>query len=171
MSAIAPVQTTVEEYLHTSYEPECEYIDGELQETNVGELDHSRVQMAIAAWFFQHQKDWNLEVLPAVRVQASARRFRVPDLALLPAGNEESRIVRQPPLVVIEILSPEDRVVRYEERIADFKKMGVRHIWVIDPETKKGFDCSTGSWIETATFSVPNTPIVLDLPLIFSQLP
>ena len=32
------------EYLETVYEPDCEYIDGELVERNVGELEHSGLQ-------------------------------------------------------------------------------------------------------------------------------
>ena len=35
---------SVEEYLKTSYEPECDYVDGEVQERNVGERDHSILQ-------------------------------------------------------------------------------------------------------------------------------
>ena len=29
---------SVEEYLHTSYQPDCDYVDGEVQERNLGEL-------------------------------------------------------------------------------------------------------------------------------------
>jgi len=35
---------SVEEYLNTSYRPDCDYLEGELLERNVGEWDHSRLQ-------------------------------------------------------------------------------------------------------------------------------
>lgn len=35
---------SVEEYLHTSYDPVCEYVDAEVLERNLGELDHSSLQ-------------------------------------------------------------------------------------------------------------------------------
>jgi hypothetical protein len=34
----------VSEYLDTGYRPDCEYVDGELLERNVGEWDHGRLQ-------------------------------------------------------------------------------------------------------------------------------
>jgi len=37
---------SVSEYLETSYRPDVDYVDGELLERNVGELDHSRLQGA-----------------------------------------------------------------------------------------------------------------------------
>jgi len=40
------VLVTEEEYLSTSYEPDCEYEDGVLIERNVGERDHSWLQLA-----------------------------------------------------------------------------------------------------------------------------
>ena len=39
--------TPVGEYLRTSYRPDCEYVDGELRSRNVGETDHSRLQMVL----------------------------------------------------------------------------------------------------------------------------
>jgi hypothetical protein len=47
MALVAMV--SVEEYLPTVYETECEYADGELVERNMGESDHSGIQMALAA--------------------------------------------------------------------------------------------------------------------------
>jgi Uma2 family endonuclease len=39
----------------------------------------------------------------------------------------------------IEILSPEDRMSRVEERINDYLEMGVPAVWVLDPYTKQAF--------------------------------
>jgi hypothetical protein len=38
---------SVEEYLRTSYRPDCDYVDGEVVERNVGEKDHSSLQKRI----------------------------------------------------------------------------------------------------------------------------
>jgi hypothetical protein len=38
---------SVQEYLKTSYEPDCDYVDGEVQERNVGERDHSILQREV----------------------------------------------------------------------------------------------------------------------------
>lgn len=45
MSAVTLI--SIGEYLATNYRPDREYIDGEILERNVGELDHSWLQKAI----------------------------------------------------------------------------------------------------------------------------
>ena len=34
----------LEEYLHTDYKPDCEWVDGELKERSVGEGSHGNIQ-------------------------------------------------------------------------------------------------------------------------------
>jgi Uma2 family endonuclease len=97
-------------------------------------------------------------------------RFRVADVCLIARSEPTEQVPQRPPLAVIEVLSPEDRVSRYQERLDDYRKMGVRHIWVVDPQHRRGYDCSTGSWIETTSFAVENSPIGVDLSVIFAEL-
>jgi Uma2 family endonuclease len=47
-------------------------------------------------------------------------------------------VITEPPFLAIEIVSPEDRLSRMEERIDDYIRFGIRFIWVIDPGTGKG---------------------------------
>jgi Uma2 family endonuclease len=159
---------SVEEYLRSRYEPDMEYIDGQLEERNGGEIEHSEVIAAILGWFMQHAKKWNIRVLPDVRTQVSPTRFRVPDIVLSVRSSQDKRIVREAPLVVIEVLSPEDRISRYHQRIADYRAMGVKGIWVIDPENRGGWDCSTGNWIETTDFRLP--PVYMNLAEVLADL-
>lgn len=37
------VLMNVDEYLHASFEPDCEYVDGEVIERNIGEIPHGDV--------------------------------------------------------------------------------------------------------------------------------
>ncbi len=121
------------------------------------------MQMAILAWFTKHLSDWRLELLPEMRVQTGPRRFRVADIAVVANDAPRERILITPPLIVIEILSPEDRIGRYKERLDDYRRMGIPNLWVIDPMTLEGFDCSSGSWNPTDAFAVPGTEITLPL--------
>jgi Uma2 family endonuclease len=57
-------------------------------------------------------------------------------------------IVRQPPFLCIEILSPEDRVLRLNEQLSDYFQMGVRYVWVVDPLTKQAFCYTPGEMHE-----------------------
>jgi len=162
----APV--SIEEYLNSSYEPDMEYVDGQLEERNVGEIEHSDLVMALASWFHRHAKEWEIRVLPDVRTQVASTRFRVPDVVISRRSSQDKRIVREAPLIIIEVLSPEDRISRYHQRIADYRAMGVPAIWVVDPETRRGWDCSTGNWIETTDFHL--APMSLDLAAVFAEL-
>src|SRR4051812_10221940 len=81
MSSITSI--SVSEYLHSSYSPDRDYVDGHVEERNLGEHDHAAVQAALILWFGQHQNEWNIEVLPEQRIRISSTRFRVPDVCLV----------------------------------------------------------------------------------------
>ncbi len=161
---------SLDEYLHTSYHPDCDYVDGEVQERLWGEFDHAVVQDALIHWFRGHDKEWNTHTLLELRIRVAQTRIRIADVCLLSRSAPREQIPTTPPLVVIEIVSPEDRICRYFERIDDYRNMGIRHIWVINPQTRHSYDCSSGSWIETQSFAIENSPITVDLSVIFAEL-
>ena len=66
-------QAPLEVYLHSDYQPDAEYIDGEIRERPRGEDDHSALQGAIYLWFAQHVDEWNIRVRPELRVQEIGR--------------------------------------------------------------------------------------------------
>ncbi|AXC14512.1 hypothetical protein ACPOL_5260 [Acidisarcina polymorpha] len=124
----------VEVYLRSSYEPDAEYVDGEIEERAVGEVDHAAWQAAIQRWFFAHDREWNIAVLPELRVQVSPTRFRIPDVTVLDIDRPAEQVITHPPIAVFEVLSPEDTVLKIRRKLADYAKMGIPQIWVIDPE-------------------------------------
>ena len=130
----AATLVSVQEYLSGDYEPDCDYVDGVLEERNLGERDHSRLQAQLIVYFARRQKQLRIEVLPEQRVQISPTRFRVPDITLIDSANQE-QIITAPPLLCIEILSPEDRLKRVVIRAQDFLDIGVPEIWIIDPQS------------------------------------
>jgi len=139
---------SVQEYLATCYRPDREYVDGEIQERNLGEQPHSLIQMSLAAFLFNRRREWGIRVLPEQRVQVSPTRFRVPDVCVLAADASRDPIVREAPFLCVEILSPEDRVSRLNEKLADYFQMGVRYVWVLDPLVKRAFCYTPGEMHE-----------------------
>jgi Uma2 family endonuclease len=170
MATATPLRISPSEYLRTSYRPDCDYVDGVIEERNLGELDHSAIQEALLEWFRSHRQEWRVRAYPELRVQASPTRFRVADVCVLSASAPREQVIQTPPVAVIEILSPEDRVSRYLDRLEDYRKMGVRNVWVIDPATRRGFDFSSGSWIETVSFADAATGLRLDLAALFASI-
>lgn len=162
----------VEEYLHTEYDPDCDYVDGELQERNLGERDHSELQGEIYAFFKLRSQMWRLYPFIEQRLQITPTRFRVPDICLVAGARPKEQIFTQPPLVVIEILSPEDRFSRMQEKIADYLRFGVRYVWLIDPKTRRAWvHTSEAMWEEKdGILRLEDPPVELALPEIFQAL-
>ena len=127
------------EYLATSYRPDCEYLDGELLERNVGEWDHSRLQSLVSGYLCNREKQWGILVVLAQRVQVKATRFRVPDISILAGLPPAGPILVEPPFLCIEILSPSDRMMEMQERIDDYLNFGVRYVWLLHPRTRRAF--------------------------------
>ena len=134
-----PALVSVEEYLRTSFpDADREYVDGRIVERNVGEVDHSDVQTAIAHYMRTHYKK-HVWAGVEVRVQVRAKRFRIPDVTAVLAQSQRSGSSGQPSIIAIEVLSPDDRAGYLEEKIADYLAFDIPYIWVINPETRRGF--------------------------------
>jgi Uma2 family endonuclease len=162
--------TSLAEYLATSYHPDRDYVDGDVQERNLGEFEHAAIQAFLTSWFFQHRQEWQLHVLPEMRLKVGTERVRIPDVCLLSRNQPVEQVITVPPLAVLEILSPEDRVLRYNERLADYRQMGIENVWVIDPANRMGYDCSTTAWLPVTEFRVPGGPIFLQLVDVWAEL-
>ena len=162
---------SVDEYLRTAYSPDCDYVDGEVQERNLGERDHSALQGEFLYYFRSRKKKWNVFVYPEQRVQVSSTRFRVPDICVYLEKPEE-QIFRTPPFICIEVLSPEDRMSRIQQKIDDYLAFGVRYVWVVDPAMRR-------AWVHTkdgvheakdGILRTENPELVVPLAEIFSGI-
>jgi hypothetical protein len=58
----------VEEYLHSSYEPDMEYVDGQLVERRAGERLHSRTQAILIAELGGREAHRGFDAFIAVRI-------------------------------------------------------------------------------------------------------
>ena len=159
----------VSEYLQTTYRPDREYMDGEVRERNAGKYEHARIQALLAMWFGRHEVTWSVMVVTEQRVQVSASRIRIPDVALLSPGHHLD-VVIDPPLLAVEILSPDDTYSDTEERASDYLAMGVRVVWIIDPKTRTGRMCVDQTWTAAQRLVVPETAIYVDLSSLFRYL-
>lgn len=163
------VQLSVSEFLRTSYKPDREYIDGELRERNVGKWEHARTQALLASWFGSRESEWKILTATEQRVRVSGSRVRVPDLVVVRTG-EQPDVLTEPPLLIVEILSPDDSYSDTQERAEDYLRMGVPTVWIIDPKTRTGRMCNSVAWISSLRLEVTDSPIYADLSEIFAYL-
>jgi Uma2 family endonuclease len=123
------------EYLRTDYQPDCEYADGILIERNVGEQEHSWLQAALAAYFFRRRKLWGIHVYTEQRVRIRSKRYLIPDVCVVLGERPSEPVFTTPPLLWIEILSPEDQPERVAQKVREVLAFPVPYVWVIDPGT------------------------------------
>ncbi len=173
--AILPLDepyVTVEEYLHSSYRPDCDYVEGRIEERNLGEYDHGLLQLLLGVLFTNNRQTWDVRAVTDVRTQISRSRFRVLDVSVLRADAPRESIITHPQLIAIEILFPEDRLNRLQERVDDYVEFGVENIWVLDPETRRTWtaDASGLHLVHTGELSIPETPIRVVLSELFAEL-
>jgi Uma2 family endonuclease len=163
---------SVAEYLSTSYRPDCDYIDGEVQERNLGEYDHGKLQGILYLLFSAKRKEWQIRMALETRVQVRPTRFRVPDVCVLAGDAPTEQIIRQPPLLCIEVLSPSDTIAHMRDRIRDYLEMGVRQVWLLDPTSRSAMICVGNTMTEQTEGSLrlPGTAIEVALAEVFSVL-
>lgn len=163
---------TVREYLRSGWSPDREFVDGRIEERNLGEKEHSILQRFLTVLFVAHRSQWGVEVFPELRVQTRSTRFRVPDVMVVRAGERFERYVTDPPLIAIEILSPEDSLREVREKAAEYRLFGIENIWIIDPEPRIAYRYAESALEEVLTgeLTVPGTPIRVALDDLFAEL-
>jgi len=167
---MATTTVSIEEYLSKAYEPDMDYVDGELEERNVGEYEHNVVQKRILFWFDRHAKEWRIRAIQEQRTRLTPSRVRIPDVSVFPRELPVEQVFTRPQLIAIEVLSPQDRHSKMDEKIRNYIDFGVQHIWVVDPATRKGWDCSNSNWVPKERFEVTGSPIYLSLTELFAEL-
>jgi len=158
------------EYLHTCYRPDCDWIDGEVKERNVGEGQHSAIQKFFIVYLAIRAEELGIQVWPEQRVQVAATRFRVPDVTVMRASDPFQAIITIAPLLCIEILSKDDRMSEIEERAQDYLAMGVPMVWIVDPKTRTAFQKSELGLEAVAELTLPDQRVQVAVATVFAEL-
>jgi len=144
--------TGLDLYLKSDYEPDAEYVDGEIEVRPVGELDHAAWQGAIFSWFHRHGQEWGVRAYPELRVQVTPSRYRVPDVTVIDRSQPREQIITHTPVAVFEVLSPEDTMRKLMRKLYDYQAMGIKQIWIVDPETRDWLRFLNGQLVTETEF-------------------
>jgi Uma2 family endonuclease len=127
-----------EEYLRMSFPDRApEYVDGELVERSVPDKSHSSIQAELTFVFRTLRQRLPLFPFPELRVPVAPRRYRIVDLAVYAHQEPAEELPKEVPLVVIEIVSPDDRYEDLMKRLEEFRAWGVPHVWLVDPGLRR----------------------------------
>src|SRR5205823_8240431 len=112
---------------------------------------HGKTQLLPAGVFAALRKQ--LSIFPCMETRMNRTgRYAIPDLAVF-WPEEPPRAPETPPLVVIEILSLDDRLAEVRDKLEEYKAWGVAHVWLVDPHSRRMYTCETGL-VETQSLKI-----------------
>lgn len=151
----------LEQYLRTSYEPPCEYVDGRLIEKPPPTWQHGILQAWIGSLIVKLFP--RFVVGSGVRAHLRPTEFRLPDILVDVPENVNSAYAEHAAYLAIEILSPEDRLGAMFEKCERYHDWGVPHCWVVDPQKRKAWTYPRGGEPAEATEDLRAGEIVLPI--------
>ena len=162
---VASTLVSLEEYLRTTYRPDCDYVDGAVLERNVGQRDHAYLQSRIPIWFWKNRQTLRLVALTEQRMQVAPGRFRVPDVCVVGIPMPNESVFTSPPCIVIEVLSPDDSFASLQTKLDDYLDMGVPNVWVMDPATRRPWQVTKQGHFEALDGMLRSTDSAVALPV------
>ena len=170
MSSVPLELVSEHEYLHTAYRPDCDYVDGFVLERNLGQFDHAKLQKLVLLAISAHEAEWGVSVMPELRLRIRPRKYRIPDLMVLDANAPRTPVIEQPPLLCIEIVSPDDRMSDLVVRAGDYLQLGVPETWILDPASKRSYIYDQDGLRESHNAVLRHERIELRVAHLFKQL-
>ncbi len=171
MVMAAQTQTSplsVDEYLKTQFEGSGpEYLDGELVERNVPNYAHGRTQCCLGALLKSFGQERPLYAATELHLRVATGRYRIADVAVFEGEEPAEGIPSQPPLVVIEILSPNDSAQDVLAKFEELHAWGVKHLWLANPGPRRLY-VYDGGLREVPAFTIPEYKIEIAAATVFA---
>ncbi len=117
----------------SEYPPE--YVDGRLVERELPQYPHSKLQVRLGQAFSGAEEQHGLHLGSELHLRVAPRRIRIADFCVFTQEPTEG-IPSEPPLIVIEILSQGEKHSTVLDKFADYRRWGVEHIFLADPERR-----------------------------------
>ena len=163
---------TTENYLDAEYRPDVEYLDGVPKPKTESGFRHGEAECLLGIWFTQYKQDWAIRCALNTRIRINSSRVRLIDVVVVSREVRERKELTVAPLVAIEILDNIDFYTDLKSRAADLQAMGVRNIWLVDPEMRTGEVWQHGSWLpkRTGRLQAVDSAIYLDLDWLWQRM-
>jgi Uma2 family endonuclease len=146
-----------EQYLAKHFgEREPEFVRGELVNRPMPTFAHAEAQAILAGLFRELRKAHQVHGVTEIRVRLKHDLFRIPDVALFAGPRPQEQVPSSPPLVVVEITSPDDRHQDLLEKLEEYRAWGVQHVWVVEPELKMLHVYSATGLSNVSEFELPD---------------
>lgn len=134
-----------EDYLALPDDVRAEWVDGEVVVSPRASLKHGGIVSRVVALLVEALPD--LEVITESGAWLPHNRLRGPDVLVL-ATEQDTTWAEEPPLLVVEVLSPSTRTEDTRVKAPEYAAAGVGHLWLVDPRDRciECFDNVGGTW-------------------------
>jgi Uma2 family endonuclease len=169
---LAKTQIGVEEYLGLVFpdRPEPDYVHGEVVERSLPTLVHGQIQALLVLLFGRLLPKVHLTIFTEPRLQIEPDLFRVADFAVCQGPRPEERYPTTPVFVAIEIVSPDDRYSELTQRLEDYRRWGVPHIWLVDPQLKRLYEYSQAGLLQYPNLRLPEFDFEISSQELFKDI-
>ena len=159
----------VEAYLKMSFDgPEPEYLDGEIKERHLGSTSHFEAQERMLEFFRSLKQSYSRLTYPEVTLRISPSRYRIADVAAFEAKPRE-KFPSTPPHVTVEIVSEDDRYVDINDKLAEYRAWGVKHVWLVDPWSRELLVYDDAGLLKVPAFELPEYGVKLSAAELFAD--
>lgn len=121
-----------------------ELVDGRLVLMNLPSFQHLLIAKFLESYFDNLIREKSLPLLcfKEAVVRTGLRKSRISDLYIIEANTiqellNKSAIIEIPPLLIIEIVSPESITRDYRYKRSEYAALGVDEYWIVDPKNEK----------------------------------
>lgn len=160
----------VEEYLHMTFDgPAPDFVDGEIVERHLGSIPHFKAQRRLLEFFLSLEERFSLYGYPEVTLKISPRHYRIADVAVFVGKPVGKAYPSDPPAIVIEIVSEDDRHVDILKKLSEYQAWGIPHIWLADPWMEKLFVYGDSGLHEVSLYELPEFSARIGAPEIFAE--
>ena len=160
---------TLKEYLNfdSGTDKRYELEDGVLVEMLPGTGKHEQIITLLLVRFFLEKERLRLplEPRPNGTEVLTKKQPRRPDVCVMTVEQatlieKTSAILRTPPLLIVEVVSPESIDRDYEEKFSEYADFGVDEYWIVDPLLNKVTICLLSQVFYQQTVYTKNQRIV-----------
>lgn len=125
----------------------------------------------LAAHFHANRRPWGVVTLCQQRIQISDKESTICDLCILGSDAPLERVVRSPPMICVDVMS-EEPLALVQNRVDLYERMGVKHIWLIDPTYRAAWRANSSGLFQVRDdqMIISGTSIGFRLSLVFQEL-
>ncbi|WP_116244897.1 Uma2 family endonuclease [Nocardiopsis sp. FIRDI 009] len=115
-----------------------ELVDGRLDVSPAPVFDHTSVDSRLTIHLGDVAPDeFTVLTGPGINFNAERTHHRIPDLAVIRADAAERPYLTKPPLLAVEILSPESVLRDSNTKRAEYAAFGIESYWIVNPHPDK----------------------------------